>query len=185
MVKALDAILGVACVSLFAKYDDPMRLKLYGLPGEYRLPAHGLEYRSLSNAWLSHPFITNLVFDLARKALVFGEKGYRKYWNASDEEVIRCMVDCDVELAHEIMERNKRLFCGIIKASYNWASDATIEMLYNVFYNGMESAINDPSDFVKNWKLSPSSWIRHTGARTEPNVICYTDNMYNNNRFKF
>lgn len=57
MIKALDAILGVACVSLFAGIDDPRRRTMYGLAGEYRLPDHGVEYRTLSNAWMCHPAI--------------------------------------------------------------------------------------------------------------------------------
>jgi hypothetical protein len=42
MVKALDAIIGVACVSLFDGIDDPRRRRMYGLAGEYRLPEYGV-----------------------------------------------------------------------------------------------------------------------------------------------
>src|SRR5579859_1696021 len=49
MIKAMDAIAAVACVGAFAGYEDPRRRTLYGLPGEFRLPPHGLEYRVLAN----------------------------------------------------------------------------------------------------------------------------------------
>jgi hypothetical protein len=96
IVKALDAILGVACVSMFANFDNPIRREFYGLPGEYRLPAHGMEYRPLSNAWMFHPTIMNMVFDLSRKVVMFGQNGFRRHWQASEEETIDIVKHCDV-----------------------------------------------------------------------------------------
>src|ERR1019366_5440055 len=96
MVKAMDAIAGVACVALFAKYDNPIRRQYYGLPGEYRLPKHGLEYRALSNAWLIHPLIMNLVIDFARKAAIMGKEGLFSKWKATEQETIDCITNCDV-----------------------------------------------------------------------------------------
>jgi Phage phiEco32-like COOH.NH2 ligase-type 2 len=170
IIKALDAVLGVACVSLFAEFDDPNRRKLYGLPGEYRLPKHGVEYRPLSNAWLSHPLIMNLVIDLSRKALVFGKEGYfEKYWKASEEEVISCMINCDVKAAHKMMERNKEIFLQLLKASYSSAQSQELEMLYQVFIKGIRSAVKDPLDLTANWKLE-KGWKPHVGGHGEPNV---------------
>lgn len=156
IVKALDAILGVACVSLFAKYDTAQRRMMYGLAGEYRLPPHGLEYRTLSNAWLCHPLAMHLTFDLARKALVFGQKGLLKYWQASEEETIQCINKCDVKLAREIMERNKKLFCGILLAAFH--DSAYTEVAYGVFFNGIESAVKDPESIITNWDLNKKEW---------------------------
>lgn len=182
MVKALDAILGVACVSLFAEFDDPSRRRLYGLPGEYRTPEHGIEYRPLSNAWLCHPMIMNLVIDLSRKALMFGKNGYMKYWNATEEETINCIINCDVEASHRILSRNKDAFKAMLKASY-YVDDAKLELLYNVFINGIRSAINDPHDFVTNWKLH-TGWTPHSGASGEPNVATYMRNRIGNANYK-
>lgn len=170
IVKALDAVLGVACVSLFAEFDDPNRRRLYGLPGEYRLPAHGIEYRPLSNAWLTHPLIMNLVIDLSRKVVALSKTGaFQKYWKATEEEVVNCIVNCDVKAAHKMMERNKEVFLQLLKASQQLAQPNELEMLYKVFVNGIRSAVADPLDLTFNWKLE-SGWRPHAGGNGEPNV---------------
>jgi hypothetical protein len=174
MVKALDAITGVACVSLFAKFDDVRRRKLYGLAGEYRLPAHGLEYRVLSNAWLNHPVIANLVIDLARKSLTFGEKNLIEYWKGSEEETIRIINECDVEAARSSMEKNKEVYLKLFKSCYPAYSQAGMtssqkekgdaynnyEVIYNIFLKGMESVVKTPDDVHRNWFVtsSPGRW---------------------------
>jgi hypothetical protein len=153
-VKALDAILGVACVAFFQGYDNPRRRELYGLPGEYRLPPHGLEYRPLSNAWLFHPVIMNMVFDLARKALVFGRKGLLKYWKCSEEETIRIIRDSDVEAAQNVLDANKDIMLGLIAAAYPYISNISThanEVLFNAYKNGIDSIIVDASNIPGNW----------------------------------
>lgn len=153
MVKALDAIIGVMCVSLFAKYDDPTRRRSYGLAGEYRLPKHGVEYRTLSNAWLAHPFITHIVFDVARKAAMLGLNGYRDRYKGTEQEIIDCINNGDVKKAQELMNTNSFLIKEVLRAAYNGASDKHIDMLFNIFYNGMETAIKNPEDIEGNWCL--------------------------------
>lgn len=155
IVKALDAILGVCCVSLFQKYDDPIRRQYYGLAGEYRLPPHGLEYRTLSNAWMIHPILMNFVFDLSRKVLMFGKNGYMDKWNATEAETITCINTCDVKLAHEIMERNKGLIIKLFKAAYqNWTEDEkAFEALYSIFFKGLDVIVDKPNDFEGNWNM--------------------------------
>jgi hypothetical protein len=164
MVKGLDAILGVVCVSLFASFDDPRRRSLYGLAGEYRLPPHGLEYRVLSNAWLFHPLIMNLVFDLSRKALVFGDKGFLKFWKTSQEETIKVINSCDVKGARKIMELNKPVLRRVIASSYIGISEKELEVIYNIFYKGMESVVKDPTDIVGNWNLN-GTWVAHSDGK--------------------
>ncbi len=163
MVRALDAILAVCCVSLFAKYDNPIRRQFYGMAGEYRTPKHGLEYRALSNAWICHPMISHLVIDLARKCLVFGEKGFLKYWESSEEETINCVQNCDVDLAHKIMERNRPTLLKIFRAAYSYLSEKQLENAYHIFYDGVDVAIKNPADLVGNWKLN-GGWVVHSGA---------------------
>lgn len=159
MVKGLDAILGVACVSLFAKFDDPRRRRLYGLAGEYRTPAHGLEYRVLSNAWMSHPLIANLVFELARAAVTFAHKGLLKHWKSDEEQIIHCINTCDVALARKILSHNKNVFYSLIKACYN-SQDKDCDLVFNIFMKGMESIIDKPEDIAKNWELE-GKWVKH------------------------
>jgi len=157
IIKALDTILGVACVSLFAKFDSRKRRIFYGLPGEYRLPPHGIEYRPLSNGWLAHPFIMNLVVDVARKCVVLGQKGWLDVWQATEEETIKTIVNSDVEAARASLEKNKDIFLKLLSAcyqvNYTWAKKEDLDILYNVFANGMESVLAEPENIVRNWYL--------------------------------
>ncbi len=112
IVRALDAILGVACVSLLENFDNPVRRRYYGLAGEHRLPPHGLEYRSLSDAWFFNPKLASMVLDLARKIVVWTVNG-KNQWQASEQEVVECILRSDVDLARKILARNAHLFPAI------------------------------------------------------------------------
>ncbi len=160
VVKSMDAILGVAGVSLFAKYDDPRRREMYGLAGEYRLPPHGLEYRVLSNAWLFHPLMANIVFDLARGAFALGQFDLFQFWEASEKETIKAINECDVKLARKILLRNKKLFKEVIGIKYtgDWEK---IDFVYNVIMNGAESVVKDMTNIEKNWNLG-GVWKTHS-----------------------
>ena len=158
MVKSLDAILGVAGVSMCAKYDDPRRRIMYGLAGEYRLPPHGLEYRVLSNAWLFHPVIANIVFDLARSAAMFGKSRLLKHWKATEQETIQCINTCDVTLARRILKDNEKLFKLILKVKLY--DDDCVDYSHKAITEGLESIIADPADIVGNWGLN-KKWNGH------------------------
>ncbi len=160
IVKSLDSILGVSCVAMFANFDNPARRQFYGLPGEYRLPPHGLEYRTLSNAWLFHPLIMNLVFDLSRRCVALGDADMLKHFKGSDEETIEVIRMCDVERAKVIMDRNKGLIVELIKSSRGLYGSVG-EEIFNVFRNGMETAVADPEDIAGNWKLE-GGWVAHS-----------------------
>lgn len=167
IVRALDAILGVACVSLFEGIDDAKRRQMYGLVGEYRLPKHGLEYRALSNAWLCHPLITNIVFDLARQAFMFGKKGLNSMWVASEKDVIDTIQFCDVKKARKILNKNKDILAILLSNVYLGAKG---HIMQKVFMNGVSSAIKDPSAIAENWCLTgPTKWISHC-AQKDKNV---------------
>lgn len=170
IVKALDAIVGVCCVALFKSFDDPRRRHYYGLAGEYRLPPHGLEYRTLSNAWLIHPLITNLVFDLARKVVSIGQKGLLEVWKASEKETIDTIMTCDVESARHIMERNKEFLMELFhKTLYGYDhTKESMEPFYNIFYNGLETAVANVDDIEGNWNLD-GIWNRNN-ANTDKSV---------------
>lgn len=152
IVRILDKILGVACVSLFANFDNPIRRQFYGQPGEYRTPPHGLEYRVLSNAWLSHPLIFHMVFDLARAAAGLVESGYSGLWQAEEQETIETILHHDVPRARAILARNSSVFRGVISsAGGGYQSGAAVAE--RIWTSGMESAVNDPEDIAGNWRL--------------------------------
>lgn len=158
-VKALDAILAVACVSLFEQYDSPKRRMLYGLPGEYRLPAHGIEYRTLSNAWLIHPAITHLVFDLSRVALAFGFYNMQSVWDATEQETIETIATCDVAKARIILNRNKPVLEKLLSVKYG-VGHATAAAVQTIL-EGMHTVL--PSHNIEtNWHLLDNLWRNHS-----------------------
>ena len=176
IVKSLDAILGVACVSLFEKYDDPRRRLMYGLAGEYRLPKHGIEYRTLSNAWLSHPLIMNMVFELGRRALTVGYNDVLEFWNATEEETIHCINNCDVALSREILARNKTMFVNLLFSQCQDQEKA--EQMYKIFMYGMDSIIKTADDIVGNWQLknewnNRGSWFNGAKIRNMETLTEY------------
>lgn len=155
IVKALDAILGVATVSLFANFDDPRRRQLYGLPGEYRLPKHGLEYRVLSNAWLFHPLITNIVWDLARKVVMVGKLGLLDdLWEHDEKETIRIITECDVKAARKQLTRNRTTMVKLLDAAYYRHPEAA----YRVFRLGAQTAVKNFTDVENNWDDYNKTW---------------------------
>lgn len=177
IVKALDAVLGVACVSMFQGYDKPERRQLYGLPGEYRLPPHGLEYRTLSNAWLIHPTIANLVIDLSRKVVMFGWKEFNKFWDSTEDETIKCIINCDVNKAQEILTRNKKLFLKMYQAAYGRAD--ILEGIFQVYMKGINSLIETPNDIIHNWNLDHLTHVRTLGNNQVRNCQAYFLNLGN------
>lgn len=68
-VKMLDILVGNTCVLVDRDPANIERRKVYGRAGEYRLPPHGLEYRTLSNFWLTSYPLMSMAFGLARLAV--------------------------------------------------------------------------------------------------------------------
>lgn len=69
LVPLMDIFVGNTCVLLDRDPGAAERRENYGRAGEYRLPKHGLEYRTISNFWLRHPALQSLVFNLANFAI--------------------------------------------------------------------------------------------------------------------
>lgn len=69
VVVPLDILVGNTCVMLDRDPGAAERRENYGRAGEYRMPKHGIEYRTLSNFWLRNYALMDLVFGLANLAL--------------------------------------------------------------------------------------------------------------------
>lgn len=171
-VKALDAILGVMCVSLFQGMDDPIRRRFYGLAGEYRLPPHGLEYRVLSNAWLMHPSFTHLVFDIARWSVQLALGGYfTSVWRAISERwVVAAINNCDVKVAQNILRMNKQLLCRYFEDRYGDTGGA---FTWAAIHDGMRNRI-DIDTVAENWQLHNVEpfyrWEHYVSLNHKPNI---------------
>jgi len=66
LVPIFDTLIGNTCVMIDRCPEAAERRKNYGRAGEYRLPAYGIEYRTLSNFWLRSYPLLGLVLGLAR-----------------------------------------------------------------------------------------------------------------------
>lgn len=77
-IKVCDATLGLFSVVIDR---DQRRRSMYGRAGAYRAKPYGVEYRTMSNAWLGDPRYMRSVFNLSRKAVEMYNDGV----NVSDE----------------------------------------------------------------------------------------------------
>ena len=68
VVKVCDLLVGVPCVLVDQNKAQRIRRETYGRAGEYRRPAHGLEYRVPGNFWLLDYKLMSMVFGLAKLA---------------------------------------------------------------------------------------------------------------------
>lgn len=68
LIPLLDILLGNTCVLIDRDPFAAERRKVYGRAGEYRLPAYGIEYRTLSNFWLRSYQLMSFVTGMARIA---------------------------------------------------------------------------------------------------------------------
>lgn len=161
IVKALDAVVGVATVGMFAKLDNPLRRRFYGLAGEYRLPAHGIEYRVLSNAWLTHPALCMWVFDMCRGVATAAFNNLPILPSESESEITRIINEYDVEAARSYCAKYKRLYHALSLDYYDSpnAGDITMQMITE----GVESVV-DPQNVEGNWKLGSGGWTSHTAS---------------------
>jgi hypothetical protein len=67
-VPVYDILVGNTCVLFDRDPGAAERRENYGRAGEFRLPDHGLEYRTTSNFWLRDYTLMHLVFGLAHIA---------------------------------------------------------------------------------------------------------------------
>lgn len=157
VVKVLDKVIGVGCVSMFGKFDDPRRRMMYGRAGEFRLPKHGLEYRVLSPMWLAHPGVSQLVYDVARMAISMGMRGLGSIWDTTEDETRHCINTTDVNLAREILKRNEGILKQLLMACYHprngFESANNCKAGLHGFMRGVET-LCDPENLEENWSLS-------------------------------
>lgn len=69
LIPILDCLVGLTSVLVDRDEGNKERRKVYGRAGEYRLPDHGIEYRTLSNFWLRSYPLMGMVLGLSRLAV--------------------------------------------------------------------------------------------------------------------
>lgn len=69
LVTLMDILVGIPAVLIDRDPLAAERRKTYGRAGEFRMPPHGVEYRTLSNFWLRAYPLMSLMFAQVRMAL--------------------------------------------------------------------------------------------------------------------
>jgi hypothetical protein len=116
----LDLVVSIPSVLMDRDPSNIERRKLYGRAGEYRLPAHGFEYRTPSNFWLTSYPLMSLVFGLARMAVqMAGSPHYQLYLREffseySSKEVEHAINSNDFNLAYKIYNSIEKKLISII-----------------------------------------------------------------------
>jgi hypothetical protein len=156
IIKTLDAIVGVASVSLFEGMEDPRRRLYYGLAGEYRTPSHGLEWRVLSSCVMCHPAVYHLLSDMTRAsaALYAAKLGYM--WNAEEKRVRDVINNLDVEEARKILKENEHVLRCLLRGPY---IEATTAKALDAIHNGIRNLLS--LDMHANWKVD-GHWQDHS-----------------------
>lgn len=157
IVKACDLFGALPAVGLFASFDSPHRRLSYGRAGEHRLPSYGLEYRTLSNAWLSDPRIAHLTFNLVRGA-VRASQVVDPDVLMSDEQLQDIINNCDVTAARKFFAENVNGYNGILKCESGVNYPDTFK---KAVLNGIESVVKEPKNIERNWLLN-SNWATHS-----------------------
>jgi hypothetical protein len=124
--KACDLFVGIASIALFGDRERRERRQYYGMPGEYRLPKHGFEYRSVSGMMGYHPVWTQLLLDTFRWAFQVGFNDLLKHANFKEQEVVKAIVESDVDAARGIIKDNLIIWKKFLNYRYrpNQYSDA-------------------------------------------------------------
>jgi hypothetical protein len=139
LIRMLDLFLGVASFFMDGKKSSCKRRKLYGQAGRYRQPTYGIEYRTLSNFWLSSPFLVELVYDICSLVIkLTNERVYKEFWTIDYEKLNSdefWNLGGDPSLCHNCHgydvkqlrsmfkhERNHSLSCGknIVKLAFSY-----------------------------------------------------------------
>jgi hypothetical protein len=127
LVQAMDVILG-AWATL--KDPDEKRKELYGRPGAMRFKDYGLEYRTISNFWLSTPENINTAYNLTIAAVKAAEKNdfaffkykeqIEKMFRDNDKTIAASLLDeFHISLADAALEKKQISGRALIKEIFN------------------------------------------------------------------
>jgi hypothetical protein len=88
LVPLCDIFIGNTAVLLDRDPGAAERRENYGRAGEYRLPRHGLEYRTPSNFWLRAPELLDLMLGMSSFVVAVGEEIYLNGNSKLEDELI-------------------------------------------------------------------------------------------------
>jgi hypothetical protein len=155
IVKMLDLFLAVPEIFFNKDKTSKERRRVYGVAGSHRNPDYGVEYRPLSNFWLSSPTYVNLVYDICDFALEFvNNNDHLKFWqinetllDGDDPSLAHICYGYDVELLQKTINTcDKRAAKPFMVFISNY--------LPNLIYRQIETAIEyQPNDLLTEWGI--------------------------------
>jgi len=101
LVKLCDLFMGLP--SLFAD-EDTVRRKLYGTAGSFRPKEYGIEYRVLSNFWLTKDYYIGKVYDAAKKACDHIGGSHESYVDEHAADIEKAINNRDLVLAKKLLD---------------------------------------------------------------------------------
>lgn len=105
LVKLLDYYVGVPFTLVDNDPTSLARRNIYGSPSSHRPKPFGLEYRVLSNYWISSPTLVGLVYDLSEFAVhQLVNNKHEQIFNTDKKLVNACIKENNKELAEEILD---------------------------------------------------------------------------------
>ena len=88
LIRMLDLFLGVPSLVMDNSSMTVERRRIYGKPGRYRQPKHGIEYRTPGNFWISSPKLARLFFEICQEVIRLTEdRVYHEYWEIDRERL--------------------------------------------------------------------------------------------------
>lgn len=173
LVPVLDVLLGNTCVLLDR---DPMmaeRRKLYGKAGEYRTPAHGIEYRVLSNFWLRAYPLMSFVMSMTRFSVSVVAMG-KDYYDAllslvSLKDIQQAINKNDFNLALKNFNKITPFIEATTPADYLVANSYPLTKInIPLFKHVVEKGIDYwfDHDIVNHWADLPNADSHHQGWGT-------------------
>ena len=199
LVHCMDILVGNTCVMLDREPLAAERRKVYGRAGEYRLPKHGLEYRTLSNFWLRAYPLFSLVLGLSRIATgIIATSTGDGYYTPAPEirselfETVKLdrLLDAinlnDANLARQNWDSfqpylRKYLPNGVEGATYGTLTSGTLDkftsFLDTVMEQGLETVF--PEDPLDHWSNLPEchvgGWETFFNAFRPPTKVLVPD----------
>lgn len=167
MVRAADMVAGIPSLLMFQHMDSPIRRMYYGLPGEYRMPPHGIEYRFLSSAWMCHPAVAGYTLGLVRLGLKIGLSEMEWMFDYDPEAVPKILLDGDLDAARKHVERNRTIYTQLFEAmagrslGVDYPLDRDGTLLKKLVAASVDQLVRPVGDFVplgsmdENWNLRP------------------------------
>lgn len=87
-IYLLDLFLGIPSLMLDNTAESKTRRTFYGHAGRFRQCEYGVEYRTLSNFWLTAPALVELIYDICQFTMDFLEEGrWKELWNIDTEKL--------------------------------------------------------------------------------------------------